>query len=163
MNREVKQIFKILLRHLIIGALGTVLFFWSIGELPDYKYFLSKLHILSLISFLLTLITWLVSKTVFIQITNTNRNKFFVAFVFIFFSWTILFLLTAISDGLESSIKEKRFEIINSIEGYAIYRLWAYWGVAIIHGLIGGSFLAVDLKRQLKLSGQLAKENKSGI
>jgi hypothetical protein len=146
--------FKILSRHLIIGALVTVFVYWTIGEIPYLEYFLDKLHIWLPLPFVLTLSTWLTSTTVYRQLTEKKRNMYFTAFFFIFFSWTILFLSTAISDGLLSSIRHHRFEIFDAIEGYAIYQLWFYWGVAIIHGLIGGIFLAIDLKNNFKVVRQ---------
>jgi len=52
-----------------------------------------------------------------------------------------------LSEGVLGTIRHGRLEIIDTLEGYAIYRLWFYWGVGIIHGLTGGFFLAMDLKK----------------
>ena len=154
MTQERKRTFKILSKHLIIGALVTVFIFWTIGEIPYPKYFLDKLHIWLPLPFVLTLSTWLTSTIVYRQLNERKRNKYLTSFIFIFYSWTILFLSTAVSEGLLSSLKNHRFEIFDAIEGYAIYQLWFYWGVAIIHGLTGGVFLALDLKNNLKVDIQ---------
>jgi hypothetical protein len=140
MKQERKLTFKILSRQLIIGVLVTVFVFWTIGEIPSTIYFLDKLHIWLPLPFVLTISTWLTSTTVYRQLTEKKRNRYLTAFIFIFYSWTILFLSTAISDGLLSSLRHHRFEIFDAIEGYAIYRLWFYWSIAIIHGLTGGFF-----------------------
>ena len=147
MNEKIKQTFKILSRHILIGASVTILIFWFINEIPNSDYLLARLHIWLTIPIGLTIATWLTSKLIYNQLTKQNRNRFLLAFGFIFFSWTIALLSTALSEGVLGTIKNKRFEIYNALEGYAIYQLWFYWGVAIIHGLTGGLFLAMDLKK----------------
>jgi len=147
MKQEIKLTFKILSRHLIVGALVTVFIFWLINEIPNSDYLLTKLHIWLTIPFGLTLASWLTSKRIFKQVTGQKRNVYLVAFSFILFSWTIAFLSTALSEGVLATIKNRRFEIIDALEGYAIYQLWFYWSVGIIHGLTGGLFLALDLKK----------------
>lgn len=147
MKQEIKLTFKILSRHLIIGALVTVFIFWLINEIPNSDYLLARLHIWLTIPFGLTLATWLTSKLIYKQVTGQKRNVYLVAFSFILFSWTIAFLSTALSEGILATIKNRRFEIFEALEGYAIYQLWFYWGVGIIHGLTGGLFLSFDLNK----------------
>jgi hypothetical protein len=160
MTQDTKLTFKILSRHIIIGALVTVFIFWIINEIPNRDYLLARLHIWLTIPIGLTLTTWLTSKLVYYQLTIQNKNKFLVAFGFIFFSWTIAFLSTAIIEGVFETIRNKRFEILDALEGYAIYRLWVYWGIAIIHGLTGGIFLAIDLKNNLKVDRRQTTKSK---
>lgn len=147
MNREIKRTFEILLRHLLIGASLTIFIFWLINEIPNSDYLLARLHIWLTIPFGLTLATWLTSKLIYNQLTRRNRNSFLIAFGFIFFSWTVAFLSTAISEGVLGTIRNRRFEIIDAFVGYSIYQLWFYWLVGIIHGLTGGLFLAMDFKK----------------
>jgi hypothetical protein len=147
MKQEMKLTFKILSRHLIIGALVTVFIFWLINEIPNSDYLLARLHIWLTIPLGLTLATWLTSKLIYRQVVGQKRNVYTVAFGFIFFSWTIAFLSTSLSEGVLESIRSRRFEILEALQGYAIYRLWFYWGAGIIHGLTGGLFLAIDLKK----------------
>ena len=147
MNEERHQTFKILSRHILICALVTILIFWFINEIPNSVYLFARIHIWLSIPIGLTISTWLTSKLIYNQLTNQNRNRFLVAFGFIFYSWTVAFLSTAISEAVLGTIKNKRFEIFDTLEGYAIYQLWFYWGVGIIHGLTGGLFLAMDLKK----------------
>lgn len=147
MNRERKQTFEILIKHLLIGALVTVFIFWLINEIPNSDYLSARLHILLTIPIGLTLATWLTSKSIYNQITRQKRNKYLVAFGFIFFSWTIAFLSTAISEGILGTIRNRRFEILDALVGYGIYQLWFYWLIGLIHGLIGGLFLAINFNK----------------
>lgn len=147
MNRERKQTFKILLGHLLIGVSVTIFIFWLIDEIPNSDYLLARLHIWLTIPFGLTLATWLTSKLVYRQLVEQKRNIYIIAFGFIFFIWTIAFLSSALSEGVMESIKNRQFEILDALQGYAIYRLWFYWGAGIIHGLTGGLFLSIDLKK----------------
>lgn len=147
MNRERKQTFKILLRHLLIGVSVTIFIFGLIDEIPNSDYLLARLHIWLTILIGLTLTTWLISKSVYNQITRQGRNKYLVAFGFIFFSWTVAFLSRAISEGILGTIRNRRFEILDALVGYGIYQLWLYWLLGIIHGLSGGLFLAMDFKK----------------
>jgi uncharacterized protein YneF (UPF0154 family) len=147
MNRERKQTFKILLRHLLIGVLVTIFIFWLIDEIPYSDYILARLHIWLTIPFGLILSSWLTSKLIYNRLTRQNRNRFLIAFGFIFFSWTVAFLSTAISEGVLGTIKNRRFEILDALAGYGIYQLWLYWLLGIIHGLTGGLFLAMDFKK----------------
>ena len=147
MNEERKQTFKILSRHILIGASVIILIFWFINEIPNSDYLFPRIHIWLSIPIGLTISTWLTSKLIYNQSTNQNRNSFLVAFGFIFYSWTVAFLSTAISEAVLGTIKNKRFETFDTLKGYAIYQLWFYWGVGIIHGLTGGLFLAMDLKK----------------
>ncbi|EOZ91933.1 hypothetical protein A33Q_4026 [Indibacter alkaliphilus LW1] len=146
MKQDIKLTFQILSRHLIIGALVTVFIFWLINEIPNSDYLIARLHIWLTIPFGLTLSTWLTSKLIYKQVTGQKRNVYLVAFSFILFIWTIAFLSTALSEGVLATIKNRRFEIFDALQGYAIYRLWFYWGAGIIHGLTGGLFLSMDLK-----------------
>jgi len=84
MNQERKLTFKILARNLIIGAFVTIFIFWIINEIPNKDYLLERLHIWLTIPFGLTLATWLTSKMIYNQITRQNRNRYLIAFGFIF-------------------------------------------------------------------------------
>ena len=132
MNEERKQTFKILSRHILIGASVIILIFWFINEIPNSDYLFPRIHIWLSIPIGLTISTWLTSKLIYNQSTNQNRNSFLVAFGFIFYSWTVAFLSTAISEAVLGTIKNKRFETFDTLKGYAIYQLWFYWGVGII-------------------------------
>lgn len=147
MNRERKLTFGILLRHLLIGASVAIFVFWLLNEIPSNDYLLAKLHIGLTITFGLILSTWTTSKLIYNQLTIQNRNSFLIAFGFIFFSWSVAFLSTTISEGILGTIKNKRFEIFDTLVGYAIYQLWVYLVLGIIHGITGGLFLAMDLKK----------------
>jgi hypothetical protein len=150
MNGERKQTFEILIRHLLIGVLVTIFIFWLMNEIPNSDYLLARLHICLTIPIGLTLTTWMISKSIFNQITRQGRNKYLVAFGFLFFSWTFAFLSTAISEGILETIRKNRFEIFDALVGYGIYQLWLYWLIGIIHGLTGGLFLAMDFKKLKK-------------
>ena len=147
MNREGKQTFYILIRHLLIGAAVTIFIFWLFNEIPNSDYLLASLHIWLTLPIGLTLAALLSSKLIYIQLTRQNRNRFLIAFGFIFFSWTVAFLTTAISDGIMGTIRNRRLEIFDTIIGYGIYQLWVYWLLGLIHGLTGGLFLAMDFKK----------------
>ena len=147
MNRERKRTFGILFRHLLIGASVTIFIFWLINEIPNSDYLVSRLHIWLAIPLGLTLATWLTSKLIYKQLKRHNRNSFIIAFGFIFFSWTVAFLSTAISEGVLGTIRNRRFEIIDALVAYSIYQLWFYWLLGVIHGLAGGLFLAIDFKK----------------
>jgi hypothetical protein len=121
--------------------------FWLINEIPNSDYLLARLHILLTLPIGLTLATWLTSKSIYNQITRQKRNKYLVAFGFIFFSWTIAFLSTAISEGILGTIRNRRFEILDALVGYGIYQLWFYWLIGLIHGLTGGLFLGINFNK----------------
>jgi hypothetical protein len=146
-NRERKQTFKILLGHLLIGVSVTIFIFWLLDEIPNSDYLLARLHIWLTIPIGLTLTTWLISKPIYNQLTRQNRNPFVIAFGFLFFSWTVAFLSTAISEGILETFRKNGFEIFDALLGYGIYQLWLYWLIGIIHGLTGGLFLAMDFKK----------------
>lgn len=147
MTGEKTKTFKILLRHLLIGVLATIFIFWLIDEIPNSDYLLARLHIWLTIPIGMTISTWLTSKLIYNLLTNQNRNRFVIAFGFLFFSWTVAFLSTAISEGILGTIRNGRFEILDALVGYGIYQLWLYWLLGIIHGLTGGLFLAMDFKK----------------
>lgn len=154
MNIEIKQTFNILIRHLLIGASVTIFILWLINEIPNSDYLLARIHIWLTIPIVLTLAALLSSKLIYIQLIRSNRNRFLIAFGFIFFSWTLAFLSTSISEGIFWTIINRRFKIFDTIVGYGIYQLWFYWLSGLIHGLTGGLFLAMDFKRLINRSCQ---------
>ena len=144
--------FKIIARHIAIGAIVTVGFFWFLGELPYFSDISDRLWIWFTLPVLLTLVIWMTAKSIGKQMIEKKRNKYFVSVLFIFCMWLVLILVTSILEGVNSSIRSGRFEVLDSVVGFVIYRLWVYLGLGIIHALIGGIFMAFDLKNSLKLS-----------
>lgn len=147
MNKGRIKTFKLLSIHLFIGGLATILFFGLTNEIPNRHYLLERLHIWLTIPIGLALSTWFCSKLIYNQLTKRNRKTYWLAFGFIFFSWTVVFLLTAIIDGVFETIRSRQFEVVDALTGYIIYRLWFYWGVGFIHGMTGGILLALDLQK----------------
>ena len=52
--------------------------------------------------------------------------------------------------GIVDSIEQARPKFLDSIMSFTIYQLLFYLGLGIIHGLIGGIFLKIDLKKNIE-------------
>ena len=65
-------------------------------------------------------------------------------------TWVLNLYSVAIVIGIEEIFDPSRPNFMDAIIGATIYRLWLYLGFGIIHGLIGGIFLRIDLKNNLE-------------
>jgi hypothetical protein len=157
------MLFKILTRHILLGAIVTFLIFWIVGELPYLTMINDRIWIWLCILTVTLLFIWTISKVFKRQLMRQeNSRRYVFSSTFILTVWLMLFLTTAIIDGLFASLKSGQFEILDYLEGYVIYRLWVYLGLGVLHGLIGGLFLSLDLKSFSKNNHSIAGQ-KSGI
>ena len=65
-------------------------------------------------------------------------------------TWILTLYTKALTVGLFSTIESGQEKILESIAGYTIYQLWIYGGLGLIHGLLGGILLNLDLKKNLE-------------
>lgn len=156
-----KQTFKILARHIAIGALITLIVFWAMGELPYFSDISDRMWIWLLLPIIILLLTWWLTNTIFHYVTKRIMNIYVLSFVFILIIWLTLFLATSILEGINASLKSGKNEILYFFEGFVVYRLWVYLGLGTIHALTGGIFLSMDLRKLTKVNIRLTKE--SGI
>ena len=156
-----KLTFKILTRHIAIGALITFVIFWVVGELPYFSDISDRMWIWILIPIIMLLFIWWFTNTIFRYVTDRVMNTNILSTIFILITWFTLFFSTTLLEGINASAKSGKNEIFDVFEGFIIYRLWVYIGIGTIHALIGGIFLAMDLRKLSKRNIRLTKE--SGI
>lgn len=146
-----KVTYQILIKHIIIGGLVTLFIFYIINELPYFSVIKENIVNALAVALILALTIWIASSKINKLLIDKNANFYLISIIFILFVWILLFISSALYEGLESSLRNKRFEIVEATEGWIIYRLWIYTGVGMIHGFIGGIFLAIELKKKLKI------------
>jgi len=144
------QILKTLLKHYLIGSFILVLIFWLVNELPDLNYI--NRHLTAFISTVISIPIFglLISKLLDKYLTDNGFRVYFLSFLSIFATWILLFYTKALVVGFVQTFKTGEIEIIDSLIGYSIYQLWIYAGVGLIHGVSGGIFLGMELKRNFK-------------
>ena len=143
------KIYRILLRHFLIGIAITAIIFWSINEIPGLYYFQEHLTewIATIVS--IPVIVFLMAKLLFKQLIQTNNRIYLYSFLTILITWILILYAKAAVVGIVDSIERSKFKFVDSLSGATIYQLWFYLGVGIIHGIIGGIFLRIDLKNNL--------------
>ena len=156
-KRAMKLTFKILTLHIAIGALITFIVFWAMGELPYFSDISDRMWIWILTPIIILLVIWLSTNTVFHYVTNKMMNNYVLSAIFIFIMCMSLFLSTTLLEGINASAKSGKNEIFNFFEGFVVYRLWVYLVLGIMHALIGGIFLTMDLRKLSKGNLSLTK------
>ena len=126
-----------------------MIIFWSINEIPSLYYFQEHLTewIATIVS--IPVIGFLMAKLLFHQLTRTNNKIYLYSFLTILITWILILYAKAIAVGIVTSIEKAEFRFVDSLIGFTIYQLWIYLGLGIIHGIIGGIFLRIDLKKNL--------------
>jgi uncharacterized membrane protein SirB2 len=142
-----KDIFKIVPIHYLIGLLFLIIGVWLIGEIPNWfsveKDWIQWLTTVGAIPIICILISRRITKKL-----NRNQNKLYLFSVsMIFLTWILLLYSKAFVIGIVDSLESGRSRILESIAGYTIYQLWLYGGLGIIHAYIGGIFLSKDLEK----------------
>ncbi len=147
------KIYKIVIKHYLIGLVIILIGFWSIGELPSW-YTIERdwiQWITTIIS--IPIIGIYISKEIEKYLHKRNKNIYLLSVLAIFITWIMTLYSKAIVIGIVESFEFKHERVLESIVGYTFYQLWIYSGLGIIHGLIGGIFLSKDLKKLIKKNG----------
>jgi hypothetical protein len=84
-----------------------------------------------------------------VRLQRTVRKIYPYSVLIIFMTWILTLYTKALTVGLFSTIESGQEKILESIAGYTIYQLWIYGGLGLIHGLLGGILLNLDLKKNL--------------
>ena len=143
-----KLTFKILTRHIAIGALITFIVFWVTGELAGLLRNIT--WIMVLIPLISLLVIWWFTDTIFRYVSNRVMNRYVLSAIFILFIWLTLFISITLLEGITALVRIGKNVILDAFEGYIVYQLWVYLGLGIFHALIGGIFLAIDLRKIVK-------------
>jgi|TARA_B110000967_G_C18722396_1_gene478340 hypothetical protein len=85
-----------------------------------------------------------------VRLQRTVRKIYPYSVLIIFMTWILTLYTKALTVGLFSTIESGQEKILESIAGYTIYQLWIYGGLGLIHGLLGGILLNLDLKKNLE-------------
>ena len=101
------------------------------------------------------LIGLLISKVLDKYLIENKLRAYLLSFLSIFFTWILLLYTKALVVGIVSTFETGEFEVIESLIGYSVYQLWIYAGIGLIHGVFGGIFLGMELKRNLNQKTQV--------
>ena len=144
---KLTETFKILLRHYIIGLAITVVIFWIINEIPGIFYF--EEHLTEWIATFVSIpvIGFFMAKILSNRLKRTDNKLYLFSALIILLTWVLILYFKAVVFGIVASIEQTQFKFFDSIIGFTIYQLWIFLGLGIIHGVIGGIFLSVDLKK----------------
>ncbi|MGM1057471.1 MAG: hypothetical protein ACQEWG_16415 [Bacteroidota bacterium] len=139
------ETYKIILRHYIIGLAITVVIFWMINEIPGIYYFEEHLNewIATLVA--IPVIGLFMAKILSNRLKRTDGKLYLFSTLIILLTWVLILYFKAAIVGIVTSIDQ--FKFLDSIIGFTIYQLWIFLGLGIIHGVIGGIFLSIDLKK----------------
>ncbi|MFN4764112.1 hypothetical protein ACKGJN_13365 [Gillisia sp. Q332] len=145
--KKVTETYKIILRHYIIGLAITVVIFWMINEIPGIYYF--EEHLTEWIATLVAIpvIGLFMAKILSNRLKRTNGKLYLFSTWIILLTWVLILYFKAAIVGIVTSIDQVQFKFLDSIIGFTIYQLWIFLGLGIIHGVIGGIFLSIDLKK----------------
>jgi uncharacterized membrane-anchored protein YhcB (DUF1043 family) len=140
----------ILLRHYLIGIAITLIVFWSINEIPGLHYF--QLHQTEWISTIVSipLIGLIMAKLLSNRLKKTSKRLYPYASLTLMMTWVFVLYFKAATVGIFESIERQQAEFFDALIGFTMYQLWIYVLIGIIHGLLGGLFLSIDLKKNLK-------------
>ena len=142
-----KEIYKIVFKHYLIGLAVILVGFWSIGELPSW-YTIERDWIQWLTTILaIPIIGILISRLIDKQLNKGEKNTYFLSVIMIFLTWIMTLYSKAIIIGIVGSFEFGHERVLESIAGFTIYQLWIYGGLGILHGLLGGVLLAKELKK----------------
>jgi len=142
-----KEIYKIAFKHYLIGLVVILIGFWSIGELPSW-FSIERDWIQWLTTILsIPIIGIFISKRIDKKLKKEKKNIYLLSVLIILQTWIMTLYSKAIIIGIVESFEFGCETVLESIAGYTIYQLWIYGGLGILHGLLGGILLAVDLKK----------------
>lgn len=142
-----KELYKIVFKHYLIGLVVILIGFWSIGELPSW-FTIERDWIQWLTTILsIPIIGVFISKRIDKKLNKAKKNIYLLSVLMIFLTWIMTLYSKAIIIGIVESFEFGRERVLESIAGYTIYQLWIYGGLGILHGLLGGILLAKDLKK----------------
>jgi len=144
----------ILFKHYLFGLLGVTFGFLLIGEFPSW-FTIKRDWIQWIITIAsIPLIGIFIAKRIDKRLKLTGKKiNLFSAFM-IFLTWVLILYSKAFAMGLIDTIGSGSEKILESIVGYTIYQLWIYVGLGVIHGILGGFFLANELKKIRKHSNK---------
>ncbi len=84
-----------------------------------------------------------------VRLQRTEKNIYSFSVLIIFLTWILVLYAKAMVMGLIATFESGQEKVLESIAGYTIYQLWIYGGIGLIHGLLGGILLRLDLKKNL--------------
>ena len=142
-----KEIYKTVFKHYLIGLVVILIGFWSIGELPSW-YTIERDWVQWLTAILsIPIIGLLISFRIDKKLKKDSKNIYLFSVLMIFLTWILVLYSKALIIGIVESFEFGRERILESIAGFTIYQLWIYGGLGILHGLLGGVLLAKELKK----------------
>jgi hypothetical protein len=143
----------------MIGILIMVIILWTLHEFPNRMYF--QLHLTewyaTIISF--TIVWLLLAKLLFNRIKRTDKGLYLFSSLTIFMTWILIFITKAVTISIGGSIEDEISDLPESLTGFNVNQIWNYLVIGIIHGLIGGLFLKIDLKKNLEKIKKTAHNN----
>jgi H+/Cl- antiporter ClcA len=74
-------------------------------------------------------------------------------------TWILIFITKAVTISIGGSIEDEISDLPESLTGFNVNQIWNYLVIGIIHGLIGGLFLKIDLKKNLEKIKKTAHNN----
>ncbi len=125
----------------------TVIVFWSINEIPSLYYF--ELHLTEWIATIVSipLIGLIMAKLLSNRLKRSTKRLYLYTFLTLTMTWISVLYSKAVTVGIFESIAKQQPEFFDVIIGFTIYQLWIYLGLGLIHGVSGGIFLTLDLKK----------------
>jgi hypothetical protein len=145
-----KKVYTILLKHYLIGLIVTASVFASIGEFPTRFFFQLRLTEWTATFLSIPIVGLFLSNLLFRQIRKNEKNLYLKSLLTILSTWILVLYSKAATVGFFDSLEKGQSKFIDAIIGFTIYQLWIFIGIGIIHGLIGGVFLKMDLKKNLE-------------
>ena len=130
--------------------MAITLGFWIIGEIPKW-YTIERDWLQWTVTILsIPIIGLWFSWTTRNRLRKNQKKNYGYSVLILFVTWILILYLKATVIGLTNTIESGREKILESIAGYTIYQLWIYGGLGLIHGLLGGIILNLDLKKNLE-------------
>lgn len=134
-------------KYYLFGLIALFIFYIFIGEFPAW-YTIKRDWIQWITTIISTpIIGTLISKYLSKSVLRKKERYFSISFFALFISWLFSLYTKALVLGILASIESGKIKIIEAIMGYTIYQLWIYLIFGIIHGVLGGYFLAKELRK----------------
>lgn len=139
----------IIFKHYLIGLLAITIGAWIIEEIPRW-YTIEQDLIQWMVTILsIPLVGFLFAWRINVRLQRTEKNIYSFSVLIIFLTWILVLYAKAMVMGLIATFESGQEKVLESIAGYTIYQLWIYGGIGLIHGLLGGILLRLDLKKNL--------------
>ena len=141
-----KSIKFLLAKYYLFGLIFLFGFYAIIGEIPSW-YTIERDWIEWVTTIISIPIIGILAFNYLSKYTGKEKQKYFkISFLALFASWILALYFKALIIGIISSFEFERTRILESLAGYSIYQLWIYGIFGIVHGIIGGYFLSIELK-----------------